>query len=97
MDQHASHELNLKGQPICERLGFAADFIVPSFSILDVARYIVSSLRFDRRYYYGCERPLHVSLNKNPISQIILMKTYGDRRVPRVISKERLLEIDPGF
>ena len=97
LDQHAGHELNSKGQPICERLGFAADFIVPSFSSLDVARYIVSSLKFDRLYYYGCERPLHVSLNKNPISQIYLMKTYDNRRVPLKISEERFLEKDPGF
>ena len=97
LDQHAGHELNRKGNPICERLGFATDFIVPGVSSLIVARYIVSKLRFDRLYYYGHDRPIHVSLNTNPICSVVLMRLYGARRIPRQITKEKFIQTDLNF
>src|SRR5262245_16860160 len=41
LDQHASHELNSRTQPICKRLGEAVDFIVTDASILQVPQWIV--------------------------------------------------------
>lgn len=97
LDQHAGHELNKKGNPICERLGFAVDFSVPEVASQDVARFIVSRLNFDRLYYYGTDRPIHVSLNQNPIHSIVLMRLYGNRRIPSQISKEKFMNKNLSF
>jgi len=97
LDQHSGHELNTKGNPICKRLGFAADFIVPNVSSLAVSRYIVSKLNFDRLYYYGKDRPIHVSLNQKPNGSVVLMKLYGSRRIPSRISNEKFILSEIGF
>ena len=91
LDQHAGHELNKKGNFICDRLGFAADFIVPNVSSLAVSRYIVTHLKFDRLYYYGKDRPVHVSLNEQPIYSVVLMRRHGSRRVPSQITNEKFI------
>ena len=64
-DQHAACELNRRNNPICKRLGAAADFIVEYESMLEVAQWIVSNLPFDRLYYYGDDKPIHVSFGPN--------------------------------
>ena len=86
-DQHAGHELNQNGRFICERLGFATDFLVPKVSSGSVARFIVSDLSFDRLYYYGEDKPIHVSLSDTPTRAIVLMRTHGERRIPKNISE----------
>ena len=91
LDQHAGHEIKKNGKHICERLGFAADFNVPNVSSLLVARFIVSNLTFDRLYYYGNTKPIHVSLNEQPINSVVLMAEHANRRVPKNITKERFL------
>jgi hypothetical protein len=50
LDQHASHELNTRKQPICARLGAAVDFIVTDGSMLEVAQWIVEHTLFDRLF-----------------------------------------------
>jgi hypothetical protein len=61
-DQHAGHELNRNGKPVCSRLGLAVDFKVEGTPSDEIARWITGArLPFDRLYYYGDERPLHVS------------------------------------
>jgi hypothetical protein len=47
-DQHAAHELNTRGKPICDRLGAAADFLVPYESMLEVAQWVVENTPLDR-------------------------------------------------
>ncbi|MEA3274478.1 MAG: hypothetical protein U9Q81_04130 [Pseudomonadota bacterium] len=37
-DQHAAHELNRLGNPVCSRLGAAVDFVVEDDSMLEVAQ-----------------------------------------------------------
>nr|AFD03396.1 peptidase M15A [uncultured bacterium W5-51b] len=95
LDQHAAHELNRNNRRICERGGSAADFRVSGVSSLEVARWIVSSTRFDRLYYYGSERPLHVSTTKSdPLGQIVVLRTKAaGRRVPLVVDAEDFLEM----
>ncbi len=61
LDQHAACEVKRSGRFICERLGAACDFIVDDEDMLEVARWIVLNLPFDRLYYYGKDLPLHVS------------------------------------
>ena len=96
LDQHSGYEKR-NGKFICERLGFASDFYIPNNSSLEVARYIVSSLPFDRIYYYGSDNPIHVSTNDNPKGSIVLMPKIEKRRMPRRISKEKFLNSDISF
>jgi hypothetical protein len=87
VDQHAGHELNSRGQPICGRLGAAADFTVPNRNMLTVAAWIAVNTSFDRLYFYGRDRPLHVSVGPNNKRQVIDVRTRSDgKRIPRNIS-----------
>jgi hypothetical protein len=95
LDQHAAHELNRNGRRVCERGGAATDFQVVGFSSLEVARWIVSNTRFDRLYFYGPDRPIHVSVAVEPNREIVLMRESAlGRRVPRVVKKETFLVDD---
>jgi len=61
LDQHAAHEKSKRGSLICDRLGAAADFIVEDENMEDVANWIIQTLPFDRLYFYGSAKPLHIS------------------------------------
>lgn len=61
LDQHAAHEKKRTAAPICSRLGAAVDFLVRDENMREVAEWIVTNLPFDRLYFYGESRPLHVS------------------------------------
>lgn len=61
LDQHAAHELNRVGKPVCPRLGAAVDFIVEDEDMKEVAYWIMANLTFDRLYFYGPDRPIHIS------------------------------------
>jgi DNA phosphorothioation-associated putative methyltransferase len=91
-DQHAAHECNRLGRPVCERLGAAVDFIVEDESMLEVAQWIVANTPFDRLYFYGDDQPIHVSHGPNQDRQIVHM-TAGPsgKRVPRVLSAPTFL------
>ena len=83
LDQHASHECNRLGKPICDRLGAAVDFIVDDENMLEVAQWIVVNTRFDRLYFYGADRPVHVSFSESPAAQITVMRqTAQGRQIP---------------
>jgi DNA phosphorothioation-associated putative methyltransferase len=90
LDQHASHELNHRGQPICERLGAAIDFIVPDEDMLEVAQWIAQHAPFDRLYFYGADRPVHVSAGPEEKREVVVIETKlmsdaKPRRIPRVV------------
>ncbi|MGX2032915.1 DNA phosphorothioation-associated putative methyltransferase [Methylocaldum gracile] len=84
LDQHAAHELNRKGRPICPRLGAAADFLVRDEDMAEVARWVMAILPYDRLYYYGPDKPVHVSYSERPTGEAYEMRLVGARRVPRV-------------
>lgn len=87
LDQHAGHEVKRSGQPICCRLGQAVDFFVPGVSSVDVALWIVEKLPFDRLYFYGEDRPLHVSVGPDNSRQITAMLASANgRSVPRQVN-----------
>jgi len=87
IDQHASHEVNRAGVPICSRLGAAADFLVPGVDSREVARWLAESAAFDRLYFYDPDRPLHVSVGPENTRQVVHMRrTTSGRRVPRVVA-----------
>ena len=62
LDQHMAHETNAKGGPFGKRQGAASDFRIEGVSAREVLRWVIQTrLPFDRVYYYGEDRSLHVS------------------------------------
>ena len=90
LDQHAAHELDKKGIPICSRLGAACDFIVDDENMREVADWIIANLPFDRLYFYGDDRPLHLSIcPQNARAAYTMQKSTSGAVVPRPYSKNR--------
>ena len=92
LDQHASHERNRLGNPICERLGAAVDFWVEDEDMIEVGRWIAENLPFDRLYLYGPNNPLHLSYGPEQSRQITLMRPRGQdgRLVPSTLTVDKL-------
>lgn len=88
LDQHAGHERKRNGKPICQRLGAACDFLVEDEDMEEVAHWVFENTGVDRVYFYGKDRPIHVSYSQTPARQVVSMiPTLSGRRVPRVIRK----------
>ena len=91
LDQHAAHEVNRLGNPVCSRQGAAADFIVEHEDMAEVARWLAKNTPFDRLYFYGPELPIHVSYGPDHSRQVVRMvPTAGGRLVPRVVAAAEL-------
>lgn len=61
-DQHLALEKNRNGRYFCDRLGAACDFRILGKGSDTVIDWIMTqNLPFDSLYYYGCDRPLHIS------------------------------------
>ena len=91
-DQHAAHERNRLGNPICPRLGAAVDFLVEDEDMLEVARWVAAKTPFDRLYFYGPDRPIHVSHGPAHSRQVVAMRAGpSGRLVPRQIKLEVFL------
>lgn len=85
LDQHAAHERNSKNNLICPRLGAAVDFIVEDENMREVANWIAENTPFDRLYFYGENRPIHVSFSAEPKGEIIdLIMTENGQQVPKI-------------
>jgi DNA phosphorothioation-associated putative methyltransferase len=61
LDQHAACEVGARKAPICDRLGASCDFVVDDENMREVANWIIANLPFDRLYFYGADRPIHLS------------------------------------
>lgn len=87
LDQHASYECSSRGRLICDRGGAACDFVVPDEDMEEVARWIMENLPFDRLYFYGKTRPIHVSYAEKPqgVAYEMCERATG-RRIPRPFS-----------
>jgi hypothetical protein len=83
LDQHASHETNSRGHPICSRLGAAVDFLVVDEDMTEVANWLVDHVPFDRIYFYGRKRPLHVSFGPENSRTCYVIEEVRGRRIPR--------------
>ena len=86
IDQHSSFELNTKGVRICKRDGIAVDFIMTKYEndMNLVADWIINNLLFDRLYFYGKDRPIHLSYSKQPVQKAYkFFITDLGLRVPR--------------
>lgn len=87
LDQHAACELNSAGRPICARGGAAIDFLVPDQPMSAVAAWVIQSLPFDRLYYYGPARSLHVSWHAEPQGLAFAMRPRkGGGLVPQRVT-----------
>ena len=80
LDQHAAHEVNTKGTRICKRDGSACDIYIDGFEnqMQVIARYIIENLEFDRLYFYGSSRPLHISVGPENSHFVQVMTTRAD-------------------
>jgi hypothetical protein len=83
-DQHSGHELRPNGEPICVRLGQAADFRVPGLCSGALAAWIGGNRPFDRLYFYGTDRPVHVSIGPKETRAVIsMLRGPSGRRIPQ--------------
>lgn len=69
IDQHMSYEVNSKGNYFCRHLGAACDFRVMGLDSKKVISFL-RSLDFDSIYYYGSDRPIHISWSQTPRRKI---------------------------
>ena len=84
LDQHAACEHSSGGTQTCERGGAACDFIVDDEDMKEVADWIIAKLPFDRLYFYGPDRPIHVSFSPAPAGEAFsMMRTASGRLIPR--------------
>ena len=91
LDQHAGYELDERGARICERDGIAIDLQIPEHGSDRVRDWIVGRLPFDRIYFYGDDRPLHLSWAPEPIGQVVeMLPAANGRLMPRVVVPGRL-------
>lgn len=87
LDQHAAHEVNRMGKPICPRLGAAVDFVVRDEDMLEVAQWVALNTPFDRLYIYNRDRPIHVSYgpeHKREVFEMVMMA--NGRRIPKKLN-----------
>ncbi len=61
-DQHMAHEKNRNDRYFCSRLGAACDFRIVGLPSDELVEWILAQrLPFDSLYFYGAERPIHIS------------------------------------
>ncbi|MEB3336590.1 MAG: hypothetical protein VKJ46_03940 [Leptolyngbyaceae bacterium] len=61
-DQHMAHEVKRDGQYYCSRLGAACDFYILDLPSHQLVEWILGhQLPFDSLYFYGSDRPIHLS------------------------------------
>jgi hypothetical protein len=85
IDQHAASELNNANSHICKRHGLACDFIINGYEkkMDQVMLFIVNNLNFDKIYYYGNDKPLHVSVGNESERHLQIMNISDKgRRIP---------------
>ena len=62
IDQHIALEVKKSGKYYCERLGAACDFLIVGLGSDRLIAWILSEkLPFDSLYFYGENRPIHIS------------------------------------
>jgi len=85
IDQHSASELNNYNNHICKRHGLACDFTVNGYEkqMDKVMLFIVNNLNFDKVYFYGNEKPIHVSVGNESEKHLQVMNVSDKgRRIP---------------
>jgi hypothetical protein len=92
LDQHSACELGSRGSLICDRAGAACDFMIEHESMREVTNWIIDNLMFDRLYFYGDDRPIHVSVGPNNSRMVYEIRpTVSGRMIPRPFSRQPTL------
>jgi len=81
LDQHSACEHSAKGAVVCDRGGAACDFIVDDEDMREVADWVIGNLPFDRLYFYGSDRPIHISYSETPVREAYQMIEYSRGRL----------------
>lgn len=88
LDQHAACETNTRGTLICARGGAACDFIIDDENMNEVVDWIITNVSFDRLYYYGKDRPIHISWAPSCAGEVYSMTlSASGRLIPRRYGK----------
>jgi DNA phosphorothioation-associated putative methyltransferase len=83
IDQHAACEVSSRRAAVCSRKGAAVDFLVEYEDMRAVAKWITENCPFDRLYFYGNDRPLHVSYGPELSGDAYELNAKNGRRIPR--------------
>ncbi|KJH69971.1 hypothetical protein [Aliterella atlantica] len=90
-DQHMAGEVKINGRYYCDRLGAACDFQIVDTNSDRVVEWILrSQLPFDSMYYYGEDRPIHISYGPQHKRDIW---TFGEKGQPTKKGLENWLEL----
>jgi hypothetical protein len=97
LDQHAAFELNSRSNRICKRDGAACDIFVAGYEnqMHIIAQYVINELPFDRLYFYGSDRPIHISFGPDQ-SRYLHVKQRdenGKRNVGKGATGEKALAL----
>lgn len=62
LDQHIAYEVKKNGDYYCKRLGASCDFLIIDLNSNQLVNWILEQrLSFDSLYFYGQDRPIHIS------------------------------------
>ena len=63
--------------------------------MFEVSQWISENLEFDRLYFYGKDRPIHLSFSESPTQQVTVMKRGGkaQKLLPRSYSVDNFLDL----
>lgn len=90
LDQHMAHEVNKNGQYYCNRLGAACDFQIQNLNADELIDWIIEqNLPFDSLYFYGQNRPIHLSYGPQHKRDIW---AFNSRGLPTKKGTERWLK-----
>jgi hypothetical protein len=95
IDQHMCCEKNQKGNFFCTRLGAACDFKIINTNSDSVISWIYQEkLPFDRMYFYGKNRPIHISYGSEQSRYFCMFyTTQNGNIIPRKISVTEFLDV----
>ena len=81
---------------ICDRGGAACDFLIEDADMLEVAEWVIANTPFDRLYFYGSDRPIHVSYSPAGVRQAVAMReSKGGRLVPAPYTRHPKAQTGP--
>uniref|UniRef100_A0A5Q0TGP0 Peptidase M15A C-terminal domain-containing protein n=1 Tax=Vibrio algicola TaxID=2662262 RepID=A0A5Q0TGP0_9VIBR len=97
LDQHAAFELNSRGTRICKRDGAACDIYVEGYKekMHLIAQYVITELPFDRLYYYGKDRPIHITFGPDHSRYLHVKERdrYGKRNLGKGAKGDKAIEL----
>ena len=97
LDQHAAFEVNSRNSRICKRDGAACDIYVSGYEnqMHIIAEYVINELPFDRLYFYGSDRPIHITFGPDHKRYLHVKHRdeNGQRNMGRGASKEKALAL----